>query len=166
MSFEKREGEVALPFDPAEVATGPRVAFIGRIRSPWGKGTAPRNISGARAAGEGARIELEAAYAPGLTGLALGQHIILLYWMDQGRRDLIVQKPRHADAPRGTFVLRSPVRPNPIAMSTVLITSLDIAAGVVGIDAIDCFDGTPLVDIKPWLESIDMPPSLDTSLDR
>ncbi len=158
MSFEKREGEVALPFDPAKTASGPKLAFIGRIRSPWTKGTAPRNISGARKAGEGARLELEAAYAPGLTGLAVGQNIILLYWMDQGRRDLIVQSPRHADGPRGTFALRSPVRPNPVAMSTVCITSLDIEAGIIGIDAIDCFDGTPLVDIKPWLESIDMPP--------
>ncbi len=158
MSFEQRPGEETLPFDPAEVAEGPRVAFIGRIRSPWAPGTAPRSIRRAREQGcAGARVELEPAYAPGLRGLAVGDHVILLYWMDQSRRDLILQKPGHADGPRGTFALRSPVRPNPIALSTVRITALDIEAGVIGIDAIDCFDGTPLVDIKPWIETIDGP---------
>jgi len=159
MSFDIRDGEIQLPFDPAEVAEGPRVAFIGRIRSPWKKGTAPRNISGARETSEAARIELEPAYAPGLAGLSVGQHIILLYWMNEARRDLIVQNPRHTDGSRGTFALRSPVRPNSIAMSTVQVTSLDPDKGVVGIDAIDCFDGTPLVDIKPWIKTIDMPNS-------
>ena len=70
-----------------------------------------------------------------------------------------MQAPRHADAPRGTFALRSPNRPSPVSVSTVVITSLDIAAGIVGIDAIDCFDGTPVIDIKPWLETVDRPPA-------
>ena len=157
MSFEIREGEQALPFDPAKTADGPRIAFIGQIRSPWAPGQAPRNIRRARESGKGAHIELHAPYRPGLTGLAVGQHVILLYWMDQGRRDLIMQKPGHVDGPRGTFALRSPVRPNPIALSTVRITALDRANGIVGIDAIDCFDGTPLVDMKPWIETIDGP---------
>lgn len=152
-----REGEERLPFDPAET-DGPRVAFIGRIRSPWEKGTAPRNIGRARETGQGARIELEPGYAPGLTGLKPGQPIIVMYWMDRGRRDLIVQNPHHTDGTRGTFALRSPARPNPIAMSTVRITSLDMDKGVIGIDAIDCYDGTPVVDIKPWLKTVDMPP--------
>ncbi|WP_095587330.1 SAM-dependent methyltransferase [Actibacterium ureilyticum] len=157
MSTAIRPGEVALDFDPAE-SDGPRVAFIGRIRTPWAKGTAPRNIGRARETGQAARIELDPRYAPGLTGLQVGQPVILLYWMDQGRRDLIVQAPRHADGPRGTFALRSPVRPNPVALSTVHITALNPETGEIGIDAIDCFDGTPLIDIKPWLPSVDVPP--------
>lgn len=158
MSFEIREGEKQLPFDPAETAQGPRVAFIGRIRSPWKAGDSPRNIATARQVGASARVELEVAYAPGLSGLSVGQDIMLLYWMDRGRRDLIVQNPRHTEHPRGTFSLRSPVRPNPIAMSCVRITALDAEAGVIGIDAIDCFDNTPVVDIKPWIATIDTPP--------
>lgn len=159
MSFEKREGEVQLAFDPAETADGPRVAFIGRILSPWkARGDSPRNIASAREAGAAATITLDPAYAPGLTGLEVGRWIMVMYWMDRGRRDLIVQSPRHTDEPRGVFSLRSPVRPNPIAMSCVQITSLDIEAGEIGIDAIDCFDGTPVVDIKPWIATIDMPP--------
>ncbi len=158
MSTELREGEVTLPFDPGETADGPRVVFIGRIRSPWQPGSAPRNVSRAREDGcEYARLELEAPYVAGLSGLEVGRQIIVLYWMDRGRRDLILQKPAHLDGPRGTFVLRSPQRPNPIAMATVRITSIDLKNGIVGIDAIDCFDGTPLLDIKPWIKAVDAP---------
>lgn len=158
MSGDIREGEVRLPFDPAD-SDGPRVAFIGRIRSPWSKDSAPRNIRPARETGQPATIELDPAYAPGLSGLGVGQYIIVIYWMDQSRRDLIVQNPRHTDGTRGTFALRSPARPNPIAQSTVRITSIDGNTGKIGIDAIDCFDGTPVIDIKPWLSTIDQPPA-------
>jgi tRNA (Thr-GGU) A37 N-methylase len=77
--------------------------------------------------------------------------------MHAARRDLVVQSPKHRDAPVGTFALRSPVRPNPIALAAVTITGIDPAAGIVGIDAIDCLDGTPLIDIKPYLASVDAP---------
>ncbi len=151
---EIRDGEITLPFDPADEA-GPSVAFIGCVRSPWEKGTAPGNLSGARERGGDFAIELDPRYLQGLGGLEVGRYIIVMYWMDRGRRDLIVQNPRHTDGTRGVFSLRSPVRPNPIALATVKITSMDGAR--IGIDAIDCFDGTPVVDIKPWIASIDQP---------
>ncbi|MFC6688795.1 SAM-dependent methyltransferase [Jhaorihella thermophila] len=155
-----RAGEVPLDFDPAGRAHA-GVTFIGRIRSDWSKGNAPRNISQAREMGGGdPRIELDPAYAPGLQGLEVGRPIWLLYWMNRGRRDLILQAPRHAPEPRGVFALRSPVRPNPIAMSAVVITSLDPKTGVIGIDATDAFDMTPLLDIKPWMAGIDIPPCI------
>ena len=152
-----RDGETALPFDPADrIEAG--LCFIGVLRSPWGPGSAPRNLRAARETGQAARIELRPGYAAGLSGLAVGQAIQLLYWVDRGQRDLIVQTPGHADGPRGTFALRSPVRPNPIALGTVVITSLDQAAGVIGIDATDAWDGTPVPDIKPWIGTVDVPP--------
>jgi len=55
--------------------------------------------------------------------------------------------------------LRSPRRPNPVILSTVVVTGLDPVAGVIGIDAIDAHDGTPVIDIKPWIETVDLPPS-------
>jgi tRNA-Thr(GGU) m(6)t(6)A37 methyltransferase TsaA len=152
-----RPGEVALGFDPAGRAEA-GLCFIGRIRSTWEKGNAPRNLRAARESEKGARIELFPEYVPGLDGLDVGQAIQLLYWVDRGQRDLIVQNPRHADGPRGVFALRSPVRPNPIALGTVVITSLDRETGVIGIDAIDAFDGTPVLDIKPWVGTVDTPP--------
>ncbi|MBF9031191.1 tRNA (N6-threonylcarbamoyladenosine(37)-N6)-methyltransferase TrmO [Rhodobacterales bacterium HKCCE3408] len=151
----KRPGEVALPFDPADRAEA-SLTFIGRIRSPWSKGEGPKNVRTAREMGCDAWIELDPAYAAGLTGINVGQAIQLIYWVDRGTRDLIVQTPGHADGPRGVFALRSPVRPNPIALSTVLITSIDGAR--IGIDATDAWDGTPVLDIKPWIETIDAPP--------
>ncbi|WP_138469029.1 TrmO family methyltransferase [Poseidonocella sp. HB161398] len=157
MSQDIRPGEEQLPFDPAD-RTEAGLSFIGAIRSPWSKGDCPRNIARARESGKGARIELRPGYGRGLLGLSVGQPVIAVYWMDRARRDLIVQSPGHADGPRGTFALRSPVRPNSLAMAVVVITSLDAGAGVIGIDAIDVFDGTPLVDLKPWLSTVDIPP--------
>lgn len=152
-----RPGEILLPFDPAD-APDASVAFIGTIHSPWGPDDCPKNIGRARETGKGAHIQLADGYAAGLTGLSVGQPVILLYWMDQSDRNIVVQRPRHADGPRGVFALRSPARPNPIAMCTVRITALDPETGRIGIDAIDVFDGTPLVDLKPWLETVDLPP--------
>lgn len=152
------EGEVQLDFDPGERADA-GVVFIGHIRSDWARGDCPRNLTPAREQGGGnARIELRPEYVAGLAGLEVGRRIWVLYWMDQGRRDLIQQMPSHLTEPRGVFTLRSPVRPNPIAMAAVRITSVDSETGVIGIDATDAFDGTPVVDIKPWIEAIDILP--------
>jgi len=153
---EIREGETALPSDPSTAADA-GVVFIGQIRSPWARGHCPRNISEARAEQPDVWIELNPDWVPALSGLEVGQPILVLYWMTQARRDLLTQKPAHVDEARGTFSLRSPNRPNPVAASTVRITALDGAR--IGIDAIDCFDGTPVIDIKPWLETIDIPPA-------
>jgi len=157
MSQEKREGEIALDFDPAARSDG-TVAFIGHIRSGWTPGEAPRNLTQSRERGGGdARIVLAPGYGAGLAGLEVGRWVWVLYWMDRARRDLIRQAPRHTEGPRGVFALRSPVRPNPVAMGLVRITSMDVGAGQIGIDAIDAFDGTPVIDIKPWIEAIDRP---------
>ncbi|WP_372884479.1 SAM-dependent methyltransferase [Shimia sp.] len=154
--FATRPGEVELGFDPAERPDA-TLHFIGRLRSPWSEGDCPRNVRAARETGKAAHIELAPEFLPGLEGLEVGQPVVLIYWMYRARRDLIRQVPRHADGARGTFALRSPVRPNPLAMSVVKITGIDLEAGTVGIDAIDCFDGTPLVDIKPWIGTVDDP---------
>lgn len=66
-----------------------------------------------------------------------------------------MQHPPHKDEAVGTFALRSPARPNPVAVATVQLTTFDQDTGILGIDAIDCLDGTPLLDIKPWMERID-----------
>lgn len=155
---EIRDGEVQLGFDPGE-QTQAGVTFIGHIRSDWARGACPGNLTKSREQGGGnARIELRPGYAPGLTGLQVGRVIWVLYWVDRGRRDLILQMPRHVQEPRGVFSLRSPVRPNPVAMAAVRITLLELEAGVIGIDATDAFDGTPVLDIKPWIEAIDVLP--------
>lgn len=153
---EERAGEVRLPFDPAITADDGALIFIGRIRSPWKtRSDCPKNMTQARERNPMVSLEIDDSFRPGLSGLENYAHAIVIYWMDQARRDLIVQNPRHANQPRGVFALRSPVRPNPIALATVRILDIDQASGRINIDAIDCLDGTPLLDIKPWFETID-----------
>lgn len=161
MSYGKREGEVLAAIDPAQAPGDAHVVFIGRIRSPWReRSDCPKNLRQARErAPLGCKLEIDEAWRPGLAGLEAGQWINMLYWMHEARRDILVQHPRHREAPTGVFSLRSPVRPNPVALALVQITSLDIDAGIVGIDATDALDGTPLVDIKPHLPTIDLPPA-------
>lgn len=151
---EIRAGEVSLPFDPGDAGDA-TLAFIGHIRSPWSKGNCPKNVAAAREEGGGARVELRPDYAPALLGLEAGMAIKLLYWVDRGQRDLIVQSPGHG-ALRGTFALRSPVRPNPIGLACVVIEKIEGATLLI--DAIDAWDGTPVLDIKPFLPRVDTPP--------
>ena len=88
--------------------------------------------------------------------MATCSHIILLYWMDKSPRNLVRQVPSHYGIPRGTFALRSPARPNPIAMSVVKL--LRIEGGTLSVVGLDCLDGTPLIDIKPYFASTDSVP--------
>jgi tRNA (Thr-GGU) A37 N-methylase len=68
----------------------------------------------------------------------------------------VVQAPRHYAESRGTFALRSPVRPNPIAASVVRLIRLD--GNTLDVTGLDCMDGTPLLDIKPYFASTDAVP--------
>jgi tRNA-Thr(GGU) m(6)t(6)A37 methyltransferase TsaA len=153
-----RPGEVVLPFDPATKPDA-SVAFIGRIRSPWPKGgSCPKNLREAREQASHVVVEVDRRYRAGLDGLSPATPLVLLYWMDAARRDVIVQRPRHLDRLVGVFGLRSPARPNPVAIAVVSLRAIDPVAGTLTVDAIDCYDGTPLLDIKPWLASVDIPP--------
>ena len=91
-------------------------------------------------------IEVDEKLAEALDGLKDFSHIIVLYWMHQARRDLVLQTPFQKET-TGTFALRSPVRPNPIASSVVELTGVD--GNVLQVRGLDCLDGTPLIDLKP-----------------
>lgn len=156
---DMREGERALPFDPASASHDAGLLFIGSIRSPWMERIdCPKNMAQARETGRPAQAIIEASYRGALDGLEGYSHVILLSWLDRARRDLIVQKPRHAPEARGTFGLRSPVRPNPIGVHVVRLISIDMAAGVLDLEGIDLLNGTPLLDIKPYFASTDAVP--------
>jgi tRNA-Thr(GGU) m(6)t(6)A37 methyltransferase TsaA len=143
-----RPGEVALELPASYDAS---VYFIGRIRTPFkSRAECPRNTAESDAVG---RVELDPRFAAGLADLGLYSHVWLIYWMDQARRDLIQQVPAHLGRPRGTFALRSPVRPNPIAIAAVEL--LGIEGATLRVRKVDCIDGTPLIDIKPYFASTD-----------
>ncbi|GLS45962.1 tRNA (N6-threonylcarbamoyladenosine(37)-N6)-methyltransferase TrmO [Methylobacterium brachythecii] len=149
--FGRREGEesVVLPetFDAG-------LHFIGRIRTPWTRRSeCPKNGTQTDAV---CTLEVDPLYAPALQNVGGASHLIVLYWMDRAVRDLVRQQPRHADGSRGTFSLRSPARPNPIAVAVV--ERLGIEGGSVLVRGLDCLDGTPLLDIKPYYASTDARP--------
>jgi len=158
MSEDIREGEIAVAL-PDTFDAG--VYFIGRIRTPWTRrDDCPKNARGSEAE---CTIELEARYAAALDGVAGCTHLVVLYFMDRARRDLLVQAPRKGER-RGTFALRSPVRPNPIAMSVVRLVRIEgTTLTVVGLD---CLDGTPLIDIKPYFASVDSVPDAVVGWDK
>ena len=149
--FGIRVGEVAITL-PEKFDSG--VYFIGRIRTPWSRREeCPKN---ARQSDAVCVIEVDLRYAAALHGVESCTHLLVLYWMDKSRRDLVLQVPRHYGEPRGTFALRSPARPNPIAASVARLVQIsDTRLSVVGLD---CLDGTPLIDIKPYFTSTDSVP--------
>jgi len=139
------------PIRPQEVATDrplrvdAGLTFIGRARTPWAtREQCPRQGS---LDGSECRLELEPPWDRALDGIEAFETLEVLTWLDRSRRDLLVQAPGHADGPRGTFALRSPVRPNPIGLCRVRLLRREGAALVVR--GLDCLDGTPLVDVKP-----------------
>ncbi len=159
MNQDERPGEVKAPVDPAQCADDGRVVFIGRAHTPWSsRDDCPRNLSQARERGGQFSVHVDAPWRPGLKDLREGDAIIVLYWMDQAARNLVIQAPRQSIRIKGVFSLRSPARPNPIALATVRIIAIDHESGRIAVDALDCLDGTPVLDIKPWIDRVDCPP--------
>jgi tRNA-Thr(GGU) m(6)t(6)A37 methyltransferase TsaA len=157
--FERRDGEVRLDHDPAVATPDAALVFIGTVASPWTRREdCPKNMAAAREKGGGGSVAIDAAFREGLRGLEAYSHAILLTWLHHAPRNLIVQKPRHAEEPSGTFALRSPARPNPVGLHVVRLLSVDVAAGILELDAIDVLDGTPVIDIKPYFASTDSIP--------
>jgi tRNA-Thr(GGU) m(6)t(6)A37 methyltransferase TsaA len=100
-----------------------------------------------RADGPVCRIEIFPPWIDALDGVAEYARLEVLYWLHRSRRDLVLQSPRDDGTVRGTFSLRSPVRPNPIG--TAIATLVGIEGASLLVRGLDCLDGTPLLDIKP-----------------
>ena len=98
-------------------------------------------------------------FRPGLQAIEAFSHLILLYWLDQGREEAapLVFTPPFDTAPRGVFATRSPARPNPIGLSVVAFEGLE-PDGRLRVRYLDCIDGTKLIDIKPYLPTTDAEP--------
>ena len=149
--YALRAGEVTVEL-PAQFDAS--LYFIGRIRTPWQRREeCPKN---GRESDAVCTVELDPRWAEGLSGLEITSHVWLLYWMDQARRDLVLQSPLHYAEQRGTFALRSPVRPNPIAVAAARL--LRIEGNTLSVVGLDCLDNTPLLDIKPYFASTDSVP--------
>lgn len=139
---EIRDNEVSVSM-PGTTDAG--LVFIGRIRTPWtSRLECPRQ---GRADGPICRIEIDELWSRALDGIEDFARLEVLYWLHESRRDLVQQSPANDGKTRGTFALRSPVRPNPIGTSIAHLVSRE--GTVLLVRGIDCLDGTPLLDIKP-----------------
>ncbi len=108
---------------------------------------------------DGFCLELDEKYAPALKELDGFSHINVLWWChlwDEYREIVEAPKP-YTNGPEmvGIFATRSPVRPNPIALTTVAVTNIDHERGVIHLPYIDADNGSPVLDIKPYYPSED-----------
>ncbi len=110
---------------------------------------------------EGMFVQLEPEYAPALEGLSGFSHINVLWWFHEFdvadyRKVLAAPQPyRNAPKSMGIFATRSPIRPNPIALSTAEVLDIDTRKGIIRLAYIDANNGSPVLDIKPYTPSLD-----------
>lgn len=95
------------------------------------------------------------AFIDGLDGIGAGDELLVLTWLDKAERDVLRVIPRgdRARGVQGVFNTRSPDRPNPIGLHRV--TVLEVAGTRVHVRNLEALDGTPIVDVKPLLRSIE-----------
>lgn len=141
---EVRRNEVLVK-RAAAASLDAQIEYIGVIRTPWtSRLNCPRQ---GRADGPLCEIEIFEPWVPALTGIEHYARLEVLYWLHHSRRDLVLQSPASDGLVRGTFALRSPVRPNPIGTSIADLISVE--GPVLKVRGLDCLDGTPLIDLKP-----------------
>jgi len=125
---------------------------IGFIKTPF------KTIEGMPIQPAGARsirgsIEIKPEFSEGLKDLDGFSHIILLYHFHRTRKTQLIVRPFMDSQPRGVFSTRAPNRPNPIGLSIVKL--IGIEGNTLHIENVDTLDGTPLLDIKPYVPEFD-----------
>ena len=124
---------------------------IGVIHSPYRvKGDAPRQGRLSPATSE---IEIFPEYAEGLKDIVERPHLIIMYWFDRAERGTLTAIPPYSKEEHGVFATRSPDRPNPIGFAVIDLLGIDGTR--LTVRGLDAFDGTPVLDIKPYSPEID-----------
>ena len=125
---------------------------IGKIRTPH-KEPQGTPIQPPAAEGIEGRIEILDEYVEGLKDLDGFSHIILLYHFHLMNKVTLTATPFMEDREHGIFAIRAPSRPNPIGLSIVRL--VEIEGNILHIKDVDIVDGTPLLDIKPYIPGFD-----------
>jgi len=131
------------------------IKAIGTIYSPY-QTAAGTPIQSAYAGGAEGRVALDPAYERALDDIEGFERLWLIYWMDRVGPFRLKVIPYRDDREHGVFATRSPSRPNPIGMSVVRLLRREGSTLVVA--DIDMLDGTPLLDIKPYVPEFDAYP--------
>jgi tRNA-Thr(GGU) m(6)t(6)A37 methyltransferase TsaA len=100
-------------------------------------------------------LSFEPGVAEALQGIAAGDELFVLTWLDRARRDVLRVHPRgdRSNPEQGVFNTRSPDRPNPIGLHRVTVLAVDGAR--LKVRDLEAIDGTPIIDVKPLLGAID-----------
>jgi tRNA-Thr(GGU) m(6)t(6)A37 methyltransferase TsaA len=129
---------------------------IGTIHSPFKRlEEMPIQPSGAR--GVRGRLEIYPRCAEGLKDLDGFSHIVVLYHFHRVEQSALIVTPFLDDRPRGVFATRAPTRPNPIGMSVLKLEVVE--KRTLHVTNVDILDGTPLLDIKPYVPAFDQHPA-------
>jgi tRNA-Thr(GGU) m(6)t(6)A37 methyltransferase TsaA len=129
-----------------------QLVAIGRVESPLtDRASAPKQ--GDEGAPE-AWLVFEADVVDALEGIAAGDELLVLTWLDRAHRDVLRVHPRGdlTRAPQGVFNTRSPDRPNPIGLHRVRVAEVDGTR--IRVSDLEALDGTPIVDVKPVLGGV------------
>ena len=129
---------------------------IGIIHSPYKEATG-MPIQPVFAEGTEGAVEVLPQYADGLRDLEGFDRIWLIYWLHRASPGRLRVVPFRDTTERGVFATRAPSRPNPIGLSCVRLRS--IAGNILTIADVDILDGTPLLDIKPYVPKFDAVPN-------
>jgi tRNA (adenine37-N6)-methyltransferase len=131
---------------------------IGFIHTPHvtQKGTPIQPFAAPEAVG---RIEIFPDFRAALTDLKGFERIWLLFWCHQSKEFTPKVTPYQDVAERGLFATRAPSRPNPIGLSSVKLLEVDVDSGELVVQEVDMLDGTPLLDIKPYIPKYDSYPN-------
>ena len=126
---------------------------IGFIHTPFKepKGVPIQPVAGKDIEG---KIEILPDYVEGLKDLEGFSHIILIYHLHLSKKASLLVKPYMDEKLRGVFATRAPSRPNPIGLSIVRLVK--IKGNMIYIKDVDIVDGTPLLDIKPYVPEFDL----------
>lgn len=120
-----------------------------------------RPIGTIRSRAEGFVVEIDIEFRPALRELDGFSHINILWWChlldDQLYRELVVAEKPYKEGPEGVgiFATRSPARPNPIALTAAPLLHIDHDTGTIHVAYVDAEDGSPVLDIKPYLPAVD-----------
>lgn len=140
---------------------------IGEIRSPFKKQSGTP-IQPPYAKGAEGTVEVDEPYRASLADLKRFDRVWLIYWFDRAGPYKQRVTPYRDEVRRGLFATRAPCRPNPIGLSCVRLLAVNESEGILKVADVDILDGTPLLDIKPYVPAFDAFPSvaagwLDTS---
>lgn len=124
---------------------------IGVVRSPFGETAQIPKGAGAKHTAEGS-LEIAGEFAEGLRDIEGFSHLFVIWVFDRSDGYDLLAQPPTASEPHGVFSTRSPRRPNPIGLTVVEVIGREGRS--VHVRGIDMLDGTPILDIKPYLTSV------------